>query len=398
MKPKIHTVILGIEITHQSGREVLSGVFSYIEKKCAPWKTKLIQKEALLTTAELSAMEAEGIDGYLLSFGNTGEARDFLMRSDKPLILMGTEREGFFGRKAPTAFVWNDNAAVGALGARHFESLGVFNSYGFVHSSVNPLCCDARCRGFAEALSESNRNRLHEFRYDYGMTKEEQTLALEVWLEELPKPAAVMTAGDPLAVQVLEASERRRIKVPGQLMVIGINNDELLVSHSSPPLTSVHPGHFEMGFTAAAELDRLISEKKKSKPRATNIPPVRIVERESTKTVKPSVMLVSRAKHYIRRCSAMGITASDVTAYLGCSRELIDLRFRETEGMTLRAAIENFRLNEVKRLLKSTNRPVSTIARQCGFKSASHLSHRFKLRTGMTPGEWKLNSRFAPLS
>lgn len=72
------------------------------------------------------------------------------------------------------------------------------------------MCCDARCRGFAEALSESNRNRLHELRYDYGMTKEERTLALETWLEELPKPAAVMTAGDPLAVQVLEASERRR--------------------------------------------------------------------------------------------------------------------------------------------------------------------------------------------
>ena len=95
------------------------------------------------------------------------------------------------------------------------------------------------------------------------MTKEERTLALETWLEELPKPAAMMTASDPLAVQVLEASERRRIKVPGQLMVIGINNDELLVSHSSPPLTSVHPGHFEMGLTAAAELDRLMSEKKK---------------------------------------------------------------------------------------------------------------------------------------
>jgi AraC-like DNA-binding protein len=94
----------------------------------------------------------------------------------------------------------------------------------------------------------------------------------------------------------------------------------------------------------------------------------------------------------------MGITASDVTAYLGCSRELVDLRFRETEGITLREAIENFRLNEVKRLLKSTNRPISTIARQCGFKSASHLSHLFKHRTGMTPGEWKLNFRFAPPS
>jgi AraC-like DNA-binding protein len=172
-------------------------------------------------------------------------------------------------------------------------------------------------------------------------------------------------------------------------MVIGVDNDELLVSHSSPPLTSIHPGHFEMGFKAAAELDRLMSAKQKCSVNSTNIQPLRIVERESTKNVKPAALLVSRAKRFINQKYASGITAQDVTKYLGCSRELIDLRFREIEGITLKAELENCRLTEVKRLLKTTSRPISTIAKQCGFKSTSHLTHLFSLRNGLSPLAWR---------
>ena len=113
-----------------------------------------MQTESELTAASLKAMEADGVGGYLLSFGNTGEPRDFLMDSAKPLVLMGTKREGFFDRKAPTAFVWNDNTAIGALGAHHLAALGTFNSYGFVHST-NTLCSEDRFRGFADTLNKA---------------------------------------------------------------------------------------------------------------------------------------------------------------------------------------------------------------------------------------------------
>ena len=155
---KTHTVLVGISIAAKAGRDILSGVFSYIESGCA-WRPKLVQTEGELTAASLATMEAEGVDGYLLSFGNTGEPREFLMRSSKPLVLIGTEREGFFGRAAPTAFVWNDNAAIGALGARHLASLGTFNSYGFVHS-LNVLCTNARFHGFSEAMKRSGRTNV----------------------------------------------------------------------------------------------------------------------------------------------------------------------------------------------------------------------------------------------
>ena len=387
MKHEKHTVIIGIGIASQAGRDVLSGVFSYIERGVA-WKPRLIQTESELTNASLKAIEEDGVDGYLLSFGNTGEPRDFLINSRKPLVLIGTKREGFFNRNAPTAFVWNDNYAIGSLGAHHFAILGTFNSYGFVHST-NTLCSEPRFRGFADTLSKSRQCILQEFHQDITKSSEDQMIKLEEWIINLPKPAAVMTAADSIALQVLSAAERKGVKIPGQLMVIGVDNDELLVSHSSPPLTSIHPGHFEMGFKAAAELDRLMSAKQKCSVNSTNIQPLRIVERESTKNVKPAALLVSRAKRFINQKYASGITAQDVTKHLGCSRELIDLRFREIEGITLKAELENCRLTEVKRLLKTTSRPISTIAKQCGFKSTSHLTHLFSLRNGLSPLAWR---------
>ena len=385
MKPR--TVIIGITIASKSGRDILSGVFSYIEGGCA-WRPKLVQSWNELTAPALADMESNGVDGYLLSYSGDGGARDFLMRSSKPLVLIGTERNDFVGRPAPTAFVWNDNAAIGALGARHIVSLGSFNSHGFVHST-NPLCTDARCRGFAETLRQAGRHVIMEFRPDPRKCPDEQAKALVRWLVDLPKPAAVMTASDACALHVLEAVARGGIKVPEQIMIVGTDNDELLASHSSPPLTSVQPGHFEMGFKAAAELERLMSTRRRSKTRMTTIPPQRIVVRESTRMARPAAMLVKRAWDYIRQKAGLGVSATDVTAFLGCSRELADLRFREVEGCTLRAALEGYRLKEVKRLLRTTSRPVSAIARECGFKSASHLSHLFRLRTGISPKDWR---------
>lgn len=403
---KTHTVIVGIGIASKAGRDLLSGVFSYIENGCA-WRPKLVQSERELSAASLSAMEADGVDGYLLSFGNTGEPRDFLMRSSKPLVLIGTEREGFFGRTAPTAFVWNDNAAIGALGARHLASLGTFNSYGFVHS-LTTQCSSARAGGFFEVLKRAKRGSMTEFHPSSATTSDERMAALADWLDAMPKPAAVMAAGDYIALRVLAAAERRGIKVPGQLMVVGVDNDELLVSHSSPPLTSIQPGHFEMGFKAAAELERLMASKCRSAgfhpsrsrrhmaAHVTTVPPQRIVERESTRSAPPAAMLVTRAKAFIKQNMGLGITASDVVAHLGCSRELADLRFREIEGRTVRATIEEFKLAEIRRLLKSTCRPVATIARQCGFKSASHLNHLFKRRNGVSPRDWRLEQTTNP--
>lgn len=75
--------------------------------------------------------------------------------------------------------------------------------------------------------------------------------------------------------------------------------------------------------------------------------------------------------------------------HLGCSRNLADLRYKAAEGMTIHAAIEKTRLDEVSRLLRTTRRPLKAIAAQCGFSSACRLSHLFRERFGVSPRDWR---------
>ena len=177
--------------------------------------------------------------------------------------------------------------------------------------------------------------------------------------------------------------------MPGQVSVLGVDNDELLAEYSQPPLSSIHPGHADMGYKAAMELERLMNGGRRAVFRETYIAPKRIVERESTGFVKPAAHLVARAKKFIAENALLGADTADVVAHLGCSRTLADLRFREIEGLTIHAALEERRIGEVKRLLKSTRRSVKAIAAQCGFRSACRLSHLFRQRTGMSIHDWR---------
>ena len=190
-------------------------------------------------------------------------------------------------------------------------------------------------------------------------------------------------------MHVLAAAEQAGLDVPRQVAVLGVDNDELLTTHCTPPLTSIQPGHFEIGFKAAAELERLMSARRSPSGRSMSVSPSRIVERESTRPTAPGAALVERAKKFILQNMALGITTTDVVAHLGCSRNLADLRYKEIEGMTIRTAIEKIRMDEVRRLLKSTQRPMTAIAKQCGFRSPCHLAHLFRQRFGVSMGRWR---------
>ena len=87
--------------------------------------------------------------------------------------------------------------------------------------------------------------------------REEDDLA--GWLRALPKPAGVMACYDIRGRQVLDACRRGGIRVPDEVAVIGVDNDELLCELSDPPLSSVRPDTRRTGYRAAQLLNRLMN-------------------------------------------------------------------------------------------------------------------------------------------
>ena len=82
---------------------------------------------------------------------------------------------------------------------------------------------------------------------------------LQSWLTHLPKPVGVLACNDTRGRQVLEACAAAGLRVPYDVAVIGVDNDDVQCELSYPTLSGVAPNVEAIGFDAAALLDRILS-------------------------------------------------------------------------------------------------------------------------------------------
>src|SRR5262249_25488052 len=78
------------------------------------------------------------------------------------------------------------------------------------------------------------------------------------WIKKLPKPLGVLAGNDPRGIQLLDACRRTGVAVPEEVAVVGVDNDELVCELAYPPLSSVIPDAFRIGYEAAALLKGLM--------------------------------------------------------------------------------------------------------------------------------------------
>ncbi len=79
------------------------------------------------------------------------------------------------------------------------------------------------------------------------------------WLGSLPRPVAILACDDEQAHLVLDATLTLGLKVPGDVAVLGIDNDEVFCRASSPSLSSVDVNASAVGYEAAAALALLLN-------------------------------------------------------------------------------------------------------------------------------------------
>lgn len=381
-------VLAAIHFDSISGRDFLSGMFAYTEPGYR-WRFKILQTDDEMSADVVRNAVADGADGFILTFlGDEGMQRE-LQKCGKPVVTLAPKRNLKRLKDIPLTIIKNDNTAIGRLGGEFLSSLGSFASYGFVHSKPGFNFSEDRCAAFSSFLRKKKIGDIREFWPNGAEGNDADITGLAAWLGDLPKPSAVMAACDRRAIDVLSVAERMGIKVPENVSLIGVDNDELLAEKAWRPLTSILPGHFEMGLAAARELGRLMTGGKVRGVDTICIPPKTVIVRESTAPLAPATALVARARKFIAGRATKGISTMDVVRHLGCSRNLADLRYRELEGITIHAAIEKTRLAAVKRLVETTDRTVTAIAAQCGFKSPNRLTHLFRQRFGCSIREWR---------
>jgi transcriptional regulator GlxA family with amidase domain len=82
-------------------------------------------------------------------------------------------------------------------------------------------------------------------------------------------------------------------------------------------------------------------------------------------------------------------TLSDVAALLGISESALRALHRKAFGTSAGEHLRELRLVRAEELLVSTDKALSTIAKDVGYGHASTLTAAFRQRRGKTPGEYR---------
>ena len=99
--------------------------------------------------------------------------------------------------------------------------------------------------------------------------------------------------------------------------------------------------------------------------------------------------IIARVTAYIQAHFRENIDRDDVAAVAYITPNYLSKQFRNKMGMNLREYINQIRVDEAKRLLLSTNLPVSEVAGLAGYENISYFSTVFRKRTGMSPVDWR---------
>lgn len=207
------------------------------------------------------------------------------------------------------------------------------------------------------------------------------------WLALLPKPIGLMACNDDRAQQIVEACKYAGILIPDEVAIVGVDNDELICTLSVPQLSSVNLNPVKTGYEISALLDELI------KTGAANTvvvdKPTHVQIRQSTNVLAIEDKEVAMAMRYIRENSRNMIQIRNVVEQTSLSKRALELRFRKTIGTSILDEIKICKINEVCKLLLTTNWSITKIAMYMGFNGSDHIARYFSQVKGMTPVEFR---------
>ena len=359
-----------------AGQEKLSGIFRSLGED-HDWELTLVRTAAELTPARMRAALRKHFDGFIVSIPDAERAYAALAQSDVPTIVMDIHSESLAARTRNIALINNSSEEIARAAANHLLSIGRCRSYAFVHNDDIARFSALRARSFADTLRD-NGFWCHELQSPNG-------------LEKLPRPVGVFAANDDCGYDIIEYCHANRLRVPEDVAVLGSNNDTLICENAHPRLSSVRPDFEQEGYLAAETLSKMMKSSRSPTSHPLNLfVGIRaIVRRESTAETSPAGKLVQKALAYIQQNALRGISVDDVARHLRVSRRLADLRFRELQDTTIGETIIQLRLDEVKRLLRTTNEPIDQIATRCGYENPNYLKNLFRRRYTMSMREFR---------
>lgn len=280
--------------------------------------------------------------------------------------------------------VGTGDLAIGQMGANHLLERG-YCHFGFL-TRDNNWYSHRRLEGFREVIEDNASRTCHVYPPSSSKTPDDER-PIARWLDALPKPIGIMAANDIRGRQLIDAAVTMGLRVPEDVGVLGVDNDEFASALAARPLSSIELHGHETGYRAAQILDALLAGEKPHSP--LWIQPLRVVTRRSTDVTISQDEVVSKALQFIREHSGEPITVSDVLKAVDVSQTSLEVRMKQAIGKTPHVAINSAKIERARKLLNTTAMTIGQVAQQCGYTRQERFNVVFKRITGMTPSQFR---------
>jgi len=319
-------------------------------------------------------------DGAIAAVRTQQEA-EFVSRLAMPLVgLSGVLEEGVLPRTL------TDNEEIGRMGAGHLLDCG-FRRLAFVGRRGADDVAKRRA-GFRERAATLNASVATFMTPSLTATWKAwnaATARLEAFVRGLTLPVGIMACDDVRARMILEACLAAGLRVPDDVAIVGVDNNEPVCEFCDPPLSSVDRPDHDMGYEAAALLDRMMAGRS-VRAHDVLLPPEGVVKRRSTDVLAIEHPHVRTAVEYIRDHVGEVFGVERLTDIVPISRRWLETNFQNVMGCTLHQHICRVRVERAKELLVlHPKQRLQDIAAACGFASPKRFRIVFQRLTGLTP-------------
>jgi LacI family transcriptional regulator len=287
--------------------------------------------------------------------------------------------------------VYPDYEASGVLAAEHLLGRG-FRQFGYL-GFLRDIDSEQQLAGFRKTTRNAGfpctAQRFVADRLDGLALGWEQFIAdLGAWIDRWETPIGIFVSSDLYCRYLIDVCRAKGLHVSQDVAIIGTSNEPEICNSPEPSLTSIDMGYGQVGYRAAAMLDRLMSGgEPPSSPEL--VAPAELVPRRSTDVYASDDLLVARALRYISENSHLRIQVKDVASAVATTRRTLERRFSASAGRTIADEITRLRLERAKRRMVETDAPMKDVAVDAGFRNSDHFYKVFARIEGIPPTQYR---------
>ncbi|MFM9197829.1 MAG: substrate-binding domain-containing protein [Planctomycetia bacterium] len=369
-------------------REIVAGAAQFA-REAGDWQL-YVEEESPNRLPDLRSWRGHGI---IASFSDRRVARA-IVATGLPAVAVGGSSYAEAIEGIPC--VCCDNAAIAMLAAEHLLDRGL-RTFGYYGTVVSDTTGWSQARGPAFAARVGMAGHPCDVLTASRSSRHWSHVQAELcrWLKALPKPVGIMACDDLRARHVLEACRTLGCRVPHDVAVIGVDNDELICDLAAPPLSSVAQATRRIGYEAARLVDQMIRKADGTDSAARRpggggllaIPPVGVVARGSTDTLAVADPVIAKVIRLIRDQDLHDLQVADIVAASGLPRWKLESRFKRCVGHSIHDDIVRTRLAAAMVLVRTTALPLKLVAPRAGFHSVPYMVTMFKRHFGVTPAK-----------